>query len=74
MVEHCPVCGEAVEYREEVTVEDGAALAGITVDVDELCSMDGDTRWNRICPVASPADVDGEVQLVVYRHHWESTE
>lgn len=71
MAEHCPVCGDPVEYREVVTVEEGAAT---TIEVDELCSMDDGTRWNRICPVASPADDEGGVQLSVYRHHWESTE
>lgn len=72
MTDQCPVCGDPVEYREVVTLEDGSGVAGRKIDVEALCAMDDGTRWNRICPVASEAE--GSVQLEVYRHHWESTE
>lgn len=74
MAEDCPVCGEPVEYHEVVSAAGEGERAGTTVEVDELCSTDPDTRWNRICPVAAPAGGGGEVRLDVYRHHWGSTE
>lgn len=72
MDERCPVCGEPVEYREVVPAGDGDAQAATTIDVDELCAMDETTRWNRVCPVATPGD--DAVRLELYRHHWGSTE
>lgn len=74
MAEECPVCGDQFEFHEVVAVDRAGERAGTTVDVDELCSTDPDTRWNRVCPVASPVGDAGEVRLDVFRHHWGSTE
>lgn len=74
MAEECPACGEPAEYHEVVSAAGDGAGAATTIDVDELCETDPDTRWNRVCPVASTVEDGGAVRLDLYRHHWGSTE
>ena len=71
----CPVCDEPFEYRQVETPDGETGGVGVPIDIDELCGADPETRWNRICPRAIPAE-DGSgtpIRLEVYRHHWEST-
>ena len=74
MVEECPVCEEPAEYREVVPADGDGKRVGVSIEVDDLCDADSETRWNRICPVPASAEDGSGVRLEVYRHHWGTTE
>jgi hypothetical protein len=63
MGEACPVCGDPYEY-----VDDRRGDPGAVIDVEELCGVDADRRWDRIC-VRAVADGGGPA-VEEYRHHW----
>lgn len=64
----CPVCGDPFEFYEEAAPSGGAGIE-ITHEISQLCEVDDETRWDRICHRAT---ADGaELTLETYRHHWE---
>ncbi|MDX1745130.1 MAG: hypothetical protein R3324_04270 [Halobacteriales archaeon] len=66
--EACPVCGDPFEFFEETAPTAGSDIE-ITHDIDQLCSVEDEIRWDRICHRAT---ADGpELTLETYRHHWQ---
>jgi len=71
MPDPCPVCDDAVEHvRVERADGDGQSEApaggAVSFDIDDLCSVAADTRWDRICTAAAAA---GDApSLEVYYH------
>ena len=54
MTETCPVCGDGVEHRRVERAEpDGTVGGTASFDVVDLCAVDEDTRWDRICTAAT---------------------
>lgn len=68
MPDACPVCDSPVEHR-RVEGTDGAPVASF--DVDDLCSVADDTRWDRICTVATTGEGGPTPALELYYHFFE---
>lgn len=79
MIDPCPVCADPVEHvRVETPGGDsaeGTTDAVTTVDVEDICAMDADTRWDRICHEASVESQSGPTPvLVAYYHFFDGEE
>jgi len=73
MTETCPVCGDVVEHVRLETAGESEEANGATAsfDIDDLCTVDADTRWDRICTVAAAADEGNAPVLELYYHFFE---
>ena len=76
MTELCPVCEDPVEHVRVETAGDPSTTTGASFDVEDLCSVTEDTRWDRICPVASvdPGGDQASPVLEVYYHFFADDE
>lgn len=69
MTETCPVCDAPVEHVRIEEPEGTEAVGGTaSFDVADLCAVEDDTRWDRICTAAG---ADGSASLGVYYHFFE---
>lgn len=66
----CPVCGRPVEH---VRIEDPADTdetpgGAASFDIGDLCSVEEDERWDRICTTAAGDGTEAGPTLEVYYH------
>lgn len=76
----CPVCGDEYEYTREEPPDgsDGAAgevSVSVIHDIDQLCDVEEERRWDRICHQVTVTDTGSEPDcrpvVRTFRHHWE---
>lgn len=75
MTETCPVCGDVVEHRRTERAGSGdldaGGGAGASFDIDDLCAVEEETRWDRICTAAATdeeTEAGGAPVLAIYYH------
>lgn len=77
MPEPCPVCDRVVEHV-RIEEADGSTppTSVASFEIDDLCSVEDDTRWDRICTVASVRADGGapEPVLEIHYHFFEEGE
>lgn len=79
MSQHCPVCGGVIEHVRRERPQDPSshpeAIPGpnAAIEVDDLCTADGDDQWDRICHRAAVERGNGSMVpvLEVFYHFFD---